>query len=92
MKKKLGHDVPPLFHMDDIAVMSDDEVWSHVRTMDAGRRSNRDPQPFEVELAYLQRELGIRRDQREAHTAWLRARLAEDPPAAFDDEEQFEVA
>lgn len=73
MKKKLGNEVPPVYHIDDLACMGDDEIWRHLRVMEEGRRSNRDPLPFEIEIAYLQRELGIRRDQRDAHVAWLRS-------------------
>lgn len=92
-KKKLSNDAPPVFHMDDIAVMSDDEVWSHLRAMENGRRTNRDPHPFEVEAAYLQRELGIRKVQNDAHAAWLQsAPPADDAEYGADDGDSFEVA
>lgn len=73
MKKKLGRDLPPLHHVDDVALMSDDEIWRALRDMENGRRTNRDPIPYEIEAAYLQRELGIRKVQHDAHAAWLRS-------------------
>lgn len=91
-KKQLGRDLPPVFHMDDVAIMSDDEIWSHLRTMENGRRTNRDPAPFEVELAYLQRELGIRKAQRDAHTAWLKTAPVVEAEPAWADEDAYEVA
>lgn len=62
--------------MDEIAVFSDEELFSRVSSLENDRNkvvdSRFDPMLWEVEIAYLRREMGIRRQRREAHEVFLR--------------------
>lgn len=62
--------------MDDLAVMSDDDLFGRYRELDEHRKCADemlvDARQWEEELAYTQRELAIRRHRRELHGRWLR--------------------
>lgn len=68
--------VPTAANIDDIAVYSDEELFSRLSGMENDRlkvaESRFDPTLWEIEIAYLRREMGIRRQRREAHEIYLR--------------------
>lgn len=85
--------VPQVVNVDDIAVFSDEELYARLTSMESDRtkvvESRFDPMLWEVEIAYLRREMGIRRQRREAHEAYMKdnAHLVteEDVIVDFDD-------
>lgn len=93
---------PDVACMDQLAVMLDDELISRFRGLDDERlqavNSLMDPQPWEVELAYVRRELAMRRVRREHHDSYLRsesdtfARSEEGLPAGDFDNSAFVYA
>lgn len=62
-------------HPDHLTVMSEDELHGRVKSMrgliSRERASFKRFEAAEVELCYLQRELEIRAQRRQAHAAWL---------------------
>ena len=68
--------VPSAVNIDDIAVYSDEELFSRLASMENDRlkvvESRFDPTSWEIEIAYLRREMGIRRQRREAHEIYIR--------------------
>jgi hypothetical protein len=68
---------PPIpMNMDDIAIMSDEEVFARAGSLENDRAKiadyRLDPTPWEVEIAYYRREQGIRRARREIHEAFVK--------------------
>lgn len=80
--------VPHPINMDEIAVMADDQLYSLQQQLESDRQKvldyRLDPYFWEVELAYLRRELNIRRVRRDAHEAYLQKNAA-----LFMEEEYF---
>jgi len=66
---------PEVFNMDDIAAMLDEDLYSHLNTMEDGRskayESRQDTRLWEEEIAYLRREIQLRRGRREAHEKYV---------------------
>ena len=84
--------VPTAVNIDDIAVYTDEELFSRLSGMENDRlrvvESRFDPTIWEIEIAYLRREMGIRRQRREAHEIFLRENahlLDEAVTVDFDD-------
>ncbi len=69
-------DLPMRANMDDIAVYSDDELFGKVSRFENERmrilEARLDPSPWEIEIAYLRREMGIRKIRREKHEVFLK--------------------
>ena len=67
--------LPEQLIIDDIAMMSDEELTSQVRTLEKDREvvldARLDPRPWEEEVAYIRREQQIRRYRRDAHFNWM---------------------
>lgn len=62
--------LPPIINVDVIALFSDDELSTHTHGLHAQRSQldpNQDPKPWDVEIAYAQRELNLRQIGREMH-------------------------
>ena len=87
--------LPDVANMDDLAYVSDDELAARHTGLDADRNKiinhHFDPIAWEIELAYVKRELAMRRIRREAHDVWTRemykqlvAEEANLPSAEFD--------
>jgi len=78
--KRLVNEYPAKFpdvtSMDVLAILSDEEVYSRVSCLESDRQKvvdfRLDPFRWEVEIAYLRREMSIRKTRREAHEAWLK--------------------
>ena len=75
-------------NMDELAVCADDQLYSMSQQFESERQkvleARLDPYFWEVELAYLRRELGFRRQRREAHEAYVQKNAA-----LFQEEEFF---
>lgn len=67
---------PTPVSMDVIARYLDDELYSHLSQMENDRNkvieAKLDPSPWEIEIAYLRREMGIRKTRREIHEEFVR--------------------
>lgn len=86
--------VPVPVHMDTMARYLDDELYSWITQYENERikvlDAKMDPFPWEIEIAYLRREAGIRKIRRELHENFLR----ENSQLVLDDvnfEEDFDV-
>ncbi len=85
--------VPNVINMDDIAILSDEELMSRMTNLENDRvkviDSRFDPMLWEIEIAYYRREVGIRRQRRELHEIFLRenAHLLPVEDVAFDFED-----
>ncbi len=68
--------VPNVVNMDEIAVFSDEELFARVSSLENDRNkaveARFDPLLWEVEIAYLRREMGIRRQRRDTHEVFIR--------------------
>ena len=68
--------VPNVVNMDEIAIFSDEELFARASSLENDRtkvvESKFDPMLWEIEIAYLRREMGIRRQRREAHEVFIR--------------------
>ena len=62
--------------MDDIAIISDEELYERLRVLEADRdralTNHFEPNLWEIELAYLQREAQLRRVRRNAHEHYVK--------------------
>ena len=67
---------PPIYNMDTIATMQDEELVKQLDAMHEGRNSSiknrRAPTEWETEICYLRRELYFRRERRQAHEVYVR--------------------
>jgi hypothetical protein len=71
-KGKKRVDGPAIITIDDLAVMSDDELSGRANRFESERNRVRDSYPWEVEIAYVRREQQIRRQRVDTHSAWIR--------------------
>ncbi len=71
---------PEVTNMDILAILSDEEVYSRVSHLESDRQKvvdfRLDPFRWEVEIAYLRREMGIRKTRREVHEIWMKENAA----------------
>ena len=72
-----GIDLPNVVDMDTLAYASDDDLDRHASYLhnerDRASRFEYDVRPWEVEIAYIQRELKIRHDRRLAHEKYMQS-------------------
>lgn len=80
MSKKYDS-IPQVINIDDIAVMTDEELNARASRYENERNRVRDPQPWEVEIAYIRREQQIRKVRAQAHADWMTIQ-----PIVSDDE------
>lgn len=68
-------ELPAIVNMDDLAVMHDDELYVRARGLDADRWSaisaGASPYDWEVEMAYVCRELQLRHERHNQHMEYL---------------------
>lgn len=68
--------LPVPVNMDEIAIMSDEEVFARAGSLENDRAKvldhRLDPTPWEIEIAYYRREQGIRRLRREIHEVFVK--------------------
>lgn len=68
---------PEVVDMDTMATMLDEDLINKLRLLEDEREKvlaqTGDARPWEVELAYLRRELQIRRDRRAAHERYVKS-------------------
>jgi len=69
-------DMPYVVDMDSLAYASDDDLWERYGylnlTRDQAIKAGMDPYPWEIELAYIQRENGIRDSRKLAHEKYIK--------------------
>jgi ElaB/YqjD/DUF883 family membrane-anchored ribosome-binding protein len=74
-KKKAPVPIPDVFHMDLIGTMTDDELLERLRMLEADRErvldARFDPAAWEIEAAYVRRELQLRRTRHNLHEEYL---------------------
>lgn len=81
-------DLPEIINMDDIAYASDSDLHRQYDYLNEDK--NRaiqwgcDPTPWEVELAYIQREFDVRRTRAAAHERYVRSNPEAVDAFAFD--------
>lgn len=67
--------VPEINNVDDIDYMSDENIYDRMNRLDYEKNqlfsSGRDPIPWEIELAYFQREQSIRQIRAAAHVEYM---------------------
>lgn len=61
----------PVVHMDTMAITPDVELIGRLTVLEDEKERVSEPRPWEEEIAYIKRELQIRRSRREAHTAYV---------------------
>lgn len=68
-------ELPTMVNMDDLAVMHDDELYARARGLDADRWSaisaGASPYDWEVEMAYVCRELQMRHERHNRHMEYI---------------------
>lgn len=74
--KNINVESPEVYNMDDIGYMMDEALYDRVGRLDSERAklvaNGYDARLWEVEIAYVQREQGIRRSRSELHADYLR--------------------
>lgn len=89
-------DAPYVIDMDTLGYSSDDDLRERHNYLSSSRdqvvRAGMDPYLWEVELAYLQREFGVRETRRVAHEKYMRMHPDDSIHESYDgDVEQLEV-
>lgn len=89
-KRNTGVDLPDLANMDDLAVLSDEELAGRAARLETDRRRaasrGTDLRPWEEEVAYVRREQAIRKDRYDAHVAFLQGSMADVEPIDLEPE------
>lgn len=89
MKNKKKFENPAIVSIDELAIATDEDLFSAQKRLEADRQTmlsrDVDATPWEVELAYVKRELQIRSARSEAHRKFL----ADDD--SFQDESNLEM-
>lgn len=84
-------ELPYVVDMDTLSYASDDELKERNYYLNDSRdrviRSNLDSTPWDVELAYVQREMSIRDARRAAHDKYVRS----NPDLFIQDSQQFDT-
>jgi hypothetical protein len=74
--KNFNVEIPEVYNMDDIGYMPDEALRERYARLDSERgrlaANGYDPRLWEVELAYVQREQGIRMSRSELHADYIR--------------------
>lgn len=67
---------PDIVTIDAMGATPDEELINRLRSLEEDRQkvleAHQDPRPWEEEVAYIRRELQIRRDRRAAHERYVR--------------------
>lgn len=75
-KKRSNVELPDVANMDDLAMMGDEELAERANRLEGGRRRaasvSSDLRPWEVEVAYVRREQGLRAQRAAAHAEFVR--------------------
>lgn len=88
-----SHDLPEIINMDDLSYTNDDDLERRYNLLSSERekvaQTGGDPTPWEIEIAYVQRESKIRGARRAAHERYVRS----NPDASFyvDENNQQQV-
>ena len=89
-------ETPYIVDIDALAYASDDDLRERqsylLSTKDVAIRSGVDPYPWEVELAYTQREFGIRESRRLAHERYFKLNPDQEYFETYDNNVEFEQA
>lgn len=89
MKNKKKIEKPALVCIDDLCVMSDDEIFALQRKLESERQflmsKNEDSTLWEIELCYIFRELQQRSLRNEAHKKYLSSLLHEEHVEALSE-------
>ena len=89
-------DVPQVINMDEIARYLDDDLYQKITHLENDRNkvvdARMDPSLWEIEIAYLRREAGIRKSRRELHEIFLKenAGLISEEDIVFEDDSEVE--
>jgi hypothetical protein len=82
--------IPEIINMDVLSVMLDDEVYDLSYSLESDRmqvlKAGMDTRPWDVELAYVKRELQLRRTRKEAHEKFLRLEDAQRLRAMYEED------
>ncbi|NBT35357.1 MAG: hypothetical protein EBT03_07435 [Betaproteobacteria bacterium] len=95
-KRKQQHERPAIVSMDELAIMSDEELAGRASRLEGERRrvasSSSELRPWEEEIAYVRREQALREDRSKAHAAYMAAYRpqADDVRAPIEEEEEEE--
>lgn len=75
-QRRYPSNIPEVVSIDVLATMTDDDIISRMRVMEDDRQkvndAGMDPIFWEIEAAYVRREMMIRRARREAHERYMR--------------------
>jgi len=67
--------VPLQANVDELGIALEEDLFASLRSLEEGRQKvidvHMDPRPWEEELAYVKRELQMRKIRREAHSKYL---------------------
>jgi len=82
-KKSVKFNPPTMINVDELAKMQEEDVIALYQSLDNDRshvaQHHGDPMPWETELAYIQKELQYRAQNRAAHRQWEeKERIAQD--------------
>lgn len=68
---------PEVVSIDVIGTMLDEDLVVRIRALEADRAKvldvSSDARPWEEEIAFVRREMQMRRERREAHQSWVRS-------------------
>lgn len=76
MSKKKNDSAPQITNIDELAVMTDEELVARASRFESERNRSYDSYPWEVEIAYIRREQQIRKTRAQAHADWLTSQPA----------------
>ena len=69
------HTLPNVVSVDELAIVSDEALYTRFDTLSRDRdradRDSYDTLPWEVELAYVQREIQVRKERSRVHERYL---------------------
>jgi hypothetical protein len=86
---------PDVLNVDDIAIMAEEEIYERIDSLEGDRgkvlEARYDATPWEVEIAWLRRELHVRRIRRDMHDSYLQAnaRFLAEEGYEYPDYEEF---
>ena len=85
LNKNFSNDGPDVHNMDDISYMIDESIHDYAGRLEFEREklisTNRNPYLWEVELAYLHREMELRRTRFVAHAEFVKRLIPIDTEA-----------
>jgi hypothetical protein len=79
-QRRYTFDVPEVINMDELALFTDEDLAKRANVLEVERQKvGAEAVPWEVELAYIQREQGIREFGGQLHADYLRKVPADEP-------------